>query len=217
MKLSRYKQFIGEGVKFWNNLDDDDLRERLSSLIKEREDIDDQIQYIRSILRQREEDSIEKKAKDFPERIWDLNKEQLSLILEHSNKTTTKQYDISQKYLKQLSGVMDCGFNTQTNQFYFNIVTSHSMSESDKFVLNPEIVKSIKFLGENLSKMEEGYVLFGILYRFNDHGYNEKVHYYSDKEIDVVFSTYDIRKVKSIEEMLKIIVESDISNKNNNW
>jgi hypothetical protein len=215
--MKKYISFINENFKSWNTLDDEDLLERLSSLIQEKEDIEEQIQYIRSILIQREEDSIEKKAKDFPESIWDLNKEQLKLILEHNNKTTTKQYEISQKYLKQLSGVMDSGFNTKTKQFYFNIVTSYSMSESDKFILKPEIVKSIKFLGENLNKTEDAYVLFGILHRFNEHGYNEKVHYFSDKKIDVVFSTYDIREVKSIEEMLKIIVESDILNKNDDW
>jgi hypothetical protein len=213
--MKKYLTFINENFKYWNNLDDEDLLERLASLVQEKEDIDQQIQYIRSILRQREEDSIEEKSKDFPKSIWDLNKEQLSLILEHNNKTTSKQYEISQKYLKQLSGVMDSGFNTKTEQLYFNIVTGYSMSENDEFILKPEVVKSIKFLGENLNKTEDGYVLFGILHRFNDHGYNEKVHYYSDTNIDI--STYNIKKTKSIEEMLKSVVESDILNKNDDW
>jgi mitochondrial fission protein ELM1 len=73
----------------------------------------------------------------------------------------------------------------------------------------------IKFLGENLNKTEFGYVLFGILHRFNDHGYNEKVHYYSDTNIDI--SKYNIKKTKSIEEMLKSVFESDILNKSDDW
>ena len=83
------------------------------------------------------------------------------MILEHSNKTTDKQYEISNKYLDQLKGVMSSGFNNKTNQFYFNIVTSHSMDrDSEKFKLYEDCVKSIKFLGDNLKKMDEGYVEF---------------------------------------------------------
>lgn len=212
--MKRYLNFIKESKLLFNNLEDDELLERLQDLLIEQEDINNQISYIRNILRQREEDRIENVAKDFPESIWDLSKEQLDLILEHSNKTTDKQYEISNKYLDQLKGVMSSGFNNKTNQFYFNIVTSHSMDrDSEKFKLYEDCVKSIKFLGDNLKKMDEGYVEFGILHRYNDHGYNERVHYFSEDKIEIVFSRYDKRKVDSIEKMLEIVVNSDILSK----
>jgi hypothetical protein len=54
--MKKYKQFINES-KFWNNLDDEDLIERKNDLTVERDELNEQIAYINSILRERQEES----------------------------------------------------------------------------------------------------------------------------------------------------------------
>ena len=49
--MKRYLNFIKESKLLFNNLEDDELLERLQDLLIEQEDINNQISYIRNILR----------------------------------------------------------------------------------------------------------------------------------------------------------------------
>lgn len=207
--MKKYKEFIKEGIDFLHNLDDEELREKMQDIILDRKELDEQIQFISGILRDRESQRASEISENFPKSIFDLNKEQLDFVLEHSHSTNPTRYDISSKYIHQLSGVYPSGFNTETHQYSFVIVTRSCMDDNeDNFVLNEGSVKSIKFLGENLKKMKGGYVYFGILWTYEEE-YRAKVHYFSDSHIEYG-SGYGMRKMESIEKMLEYIVDSDL-------
>lgn len=212
--MKKYKQFIKESI-YWNNLDDEDLLERRADLILERDELNEQIALINSLLRERQEERSSKRIKNFPKNIFELNSEQLDFIFEHHHGTDTKHYEISNKYFSQLVGVHASGFNNKTNQFYFNILPDSCYNDAeDGFHLNEDTVKSIKFLGENLkSENEEGWVRFGVLYRYHDHGYNDKVLYKSENEIK--YGSYIMYDKKSISDLLESIVDNDLLAKDN--
>jgi len=210
--MKKYRQFINESI-FWNNLDDDDLIERLNDLIRERDDLNEQIAYINSILRERRKERSVNKVKEFPKNIFDLNKEQLDFIFEHHHGTDSAHYKISNDYFSQLSGVTNSGFNQKTNQFYFNIVSSSCFNDlEDDYELDKNVIKSIKFLGDNLKSEEDnGWVRFGVLYSYYDHGYHDKVLYKSENEIK--YGSYTMYDKNSISDLLKSIVENDLVHK----
>ncbi len=202
-------QIIKESIDFLHNLDDEELREKMQDLILERKELDDQIQFIGGILRDRKSQRAEEKAQGFPKSIFDFNKEQLEFIFEHNQSTNEKQYEISTKYFGQLYGVYPSGFNNETNQFHFKIVSRLCMNEDeDGFELDEKIVESIKFLGNNLKKMEGGYVYFGVLSSYEE-SYRTRIHYFSESHIEYG-SEYGMRRMGSISKMLEYIVDADL-------
>lgn len=214
----RYLKTYNESSKLYHQMSDDDLNDWLDQLSIERDDILERISSIRLELRNRKERSEEEHSKNLPDSVFDLNKEQFDWIFEHNYGITTKKYEISKTYIRQLSGVIDSGFNRETSQFFFNIATKYSFnSNEDGFELNLDVVKSIKFLGENLKRVND-YVEFGVLFYYDGHGYNERVKYYSDNHLE--YGSYGhFNRVDSIEKLLERLVDNDILNKNrdDNW
>jgi hypothetical protein len=193
---------------------EEELNDWIEQLVIERDDILERISSLRRELTDRKEKSEEEYSIKLPESVFDLNKEQFDWVFEYGHHTTKKRYEISRKYLNQLKGVYSDGFLIKTNQYKFQISTSDSFNYTeDGFELKPEIVKSIKFLGDNL-KRTDGYVLFGIGYYYSDDDYNHKVKYYSDDNLEFGIGGY-FKKMNSIEDLLKDRVESDIESKNN--
>lgn len=112
--MKKYMQFIKEGKGLLNSLSDKLLKEKLDSLVLERDDLNNEIMTINSILNSRKDSIIEDFVKDLPESIFDFNKEQLEFIFENHNGVRTIQYKVSSKYFEQLKGVNNNGFNTDT-------------------------------------------------------------------------------------------------------
>ena len=196
-------------MKLYTQMSDEELEDWLEYLAIDRDDILDKMSSIRSVLRKRKEEREEEHSKKLPESVFDLNKEQFDWVFEHGHHVTSKKYEISKNYINQLSGVHQNGFRENTGQFFFSITTSYSFNETeDDFELKPEVVKSIKFLGENLKKQPEGYVLFGITYYYSD-DYGDKIEYYSEDNIKYG-SNYNKFKVTSIEDLLKRLVNNDL-------
>jgi len=200
--MKRYLEFIKEAI-FYDNLDDSELEDRLKDLIRDRDEISEEIDNINRIIRERENNTIQKIADTFPKNIFDLNKEQLEFIFERTNSLNEIKHNISNKYFHQLNGVYPAGYNGQTEQFYFNIRTSDNFDISEtKFELDRNVIKSIKFLGDNLKHIND-YVEFGVSYFYSDD--NDIIKYYSDSNIKTKYKTYS-----SIEDVLKALVEDDL-------
>jgi len=80
--------------------------------------------------------------------------------------------------------------------------------DEDGFELDEKIVESIKFLGNNLKKMEGGYVYFGVLSSYEE-SYGTRIHYFSESHIEYG-SEYGMRRMGSISKMLEYIVDADL-------
>jgi len=199
--MKKFLQFIKENSKFLINLSKEELEERLKDLFIEKQDIDNEINSINKILKDRKERSEEDYSKNLPESIFDFSKKQLNWIFENNNSITSKHLNISKDYFNQLSGVMACGFIPETEQFRFEI----DMSELTDFDV---VIKTIKFLGNNLKKNEEGYVKFGILWYHLDNCDGE-IKYWSENEIYYKQGRYYTRKFSNIKEMLEYLIEID--------
>lgn len=214
--MKKYMQFIKEGKGLLNSLSDKLLKEKLDSLVLERDDLNNEIMTINAILNSRKDSIIEDFVKDLPESIFDFNKEQLEFILENHNGVRTIQYKVSSKYFDQLKGVNNNGFNPDTKQFKFDISTGYWLnydedayeekSDSDK------VLKSIKFLGDNL-KRKSGCVEFGISFYYAN-GLFDKIRYISDSELYYTTRFNNI-KFNNILDMIKYIVEEDCESKIN--
>jgi hypothetical protein len=211
--MKKYREFIKESIGLLNSVSDSLLKEKLISLQLERDDLNNEINTINAILSSRKDSSIEDFIKTLPESIFDFNKEQLFFIFEHHNGVGKLKYDISIKYFNQLKGVLDAGFNKDTNQFYFKIITSRWMNydnnEFEEKSDSDEILKSIKFLGDNLQRVS-GKVKFGILSQYiND--YSSCLNYTSDSDIIFDFgSRYgEEYEFSNIKDMIKFIVSRD--------
>ncbi len=197
------------------SLSDDELKERLKWLRIEQEEVNKEIGDINRLLISRREDIESKYSESLPGSIFDFNKEQLEWIFQHGHGTTQKHYEIAQKYIRELHGVHQTGFNQNTNQFYFTIGSSYCFNDAeDGFELRPDIVKSIKFLGENLKRYDGG-VEFGISYYYDDHSYNDKAKYISESEIYYTSGYGRATKKDSIEKLLEDIVDNDLFEKDN--
>ena len=202
------KKYNESSKPFLNALSDEELEEKLYWLRIELNDISDEIRSVTSILTSRKENKEENYSKDFPKSIYDLNKDQIDFILEYNHSTTSKKYKISMEYLSQLKGILGSGFNKHTNQFNFNISTSHSFNENEnEFVLKDDIVKSMKFLVNNL-KSYNGYIEFGVLYYYNEQ-YGDKVRYYSSDNITWGSERYNSNKVNSVEKLIEALTIND--------
>lgn len=202
-----------------DSLSDDDLRERLKWLRIEQQEINTEIIDINKLLTSRKEDKEREYSTSLPESIFDFNDEQFEWLFEHHHGTTSEHYKIAQNYFKQLKGVHQSGFNENTKQFYFSITTSSCFNRNeDEFVYNEEVDKTITLLGENLKK-HDGYVKFGISYTFDDN-YNDSALFYSSSDIRYKqgWGSVSMRNgetKKSVEILLRDIVEQDLSEREN--
>ncbi len=214
--MRKYIEFIKEGKGLLNSLSDKLLKEKLDSLILERDDLNNEIMTINTILNSRKDSIIEDFVKDLPESIFDFNKEQLEFIFENHNGVRTSQYKASTKYFEQLKGVNNNGFNPDTNQFKFDISTCHWLNDDeDAYEENGDsekILKSIKFLGDNL-KRKSGGVEFGISFYYAN-GYPDRIRYISDTELYYT-TRFNNTKYNNIKDIIKYIVEKDCDEKEN--
>lgn len=202
---------IKESANF-NSMTDDELEEKLNWLRIEYADIQREISQIVSIQRNRKESSEEELTKSWPDSIWDLDKYQLGWVLEHGNHTTSKHYDISHKYIRRLTGVLDSGFNPETNQFFFYITPSAWQDHADEYFENENGIKSIQLLVNNLKKVKidgEDVVKFKVLFSYD----RNETHllYYNENKIVIVEGRYSTNKkeYKSIEDAIKYLVLVD--------
>jgi hypothetical protein len=210
--LNKYKIFESSNL---NTLSDEELQEKLDWLRTEMADIQREISQVISIQKTRKENAEEIMANDMPSYIWDLDKSQLDWVLEHNNFTTQKHYDISREYLRQLTGVLDSGFNNKTNQFNFNIILDSFKDEAEKnYQRNEGGLKSIEFLGKNLKPNDDlivngkPAVLFSVLFADTEM-YNYKL-LYTEGDIDILNGRYKESEFKSLEDALKYLVKMDI-------
>jgi hypothetical protein len=204
----KYLKKYNESIKTLDSLSNEELEEKLEWLRVEQKEIQEEILNVNKILTKRKEEEQSKYSKSLPESIFDFNKEQLEWVFEHHHGTTSEHYKIAQKYLSQLKGVHQVGFNQNTNQFYFNISSSYFMNDvEDEFLLKEEGLKSIQFLSENLKKHDD-YVEFGVTYAFTE-DYNDKVQIGDD----IKYGGYSKTKMDSIEKVLEAIVSNDLYSK----
>jgi len=206
----KYLKKIFESNNF-NSMTDEELEEKLHWLRTEYAEIGREISQVVSIQKSRKESSEEELTKDWPKSIWDLDKFQLGWVLEHGHHTTSKHYKISHEYLGQLEGVIDSGFNGDTNQYIFNICMSSWVTDDLSYNSNDEGIKSINFLHKNLKKVNfdgQEATRFNILFS-NSGDYDYALFYCDDKVI--VKSGYSYQKeYKSIEEAIKALAKKDI-------
>lgn len=205
--LKKYNESI---IKTLNSLSNEELEEKLEWLRVEQKEIQEEILNVNKILTKRKEEEQSKYSESLPDSIFDFNKEQLEWIFEHHHGTTSEHYKIAQKYIPQLKGLHQVGFNRNTNQFYFNISSSYFMNDvEDEFLLKEDELNSIHFLIDNLKK-HNGYVEFGVTYAFCD-DYNDKVQIGDD----IKYGGYTKTKMNSIEKVLEAIVDNDLYSKDN--
>lgn len=211
--MKKFTHYINESKdKFGlRSMDDDFLQDRLESLIIHRDEIQDEIEHINKIIKQRKEISDGKLSENLPQSIFELNKDQLDFIFEHGHGTSKKRYEVSRKYFSQLDGVIDTGSNPQTSQFYFSLSMSMLIDDNAEYDISDNVIKSIEFLGENLKK-NDGYVKFGCSFKYSENDYNSSIHFINKNDIKIV-SRYDEIKFKSVKSLLEYLVEEDISQK----
>ena len=182
------KKYTESKLNTYDSMDTEDLEELLHWSKVEYNELGEKIGRMRSILRERRENSEEEYSKSFPESIFQFNKEQCDWIFEHHHGSTSKKYDIGIKYFSELKGFSTSGFNNKTKQHYFNLICYYLEDHTD---LDP-ITKSMKFLGDNLKRDEYELkrvhskniesVKFGIQYANSDE-YNDYILYVSENEI----------------------------------
>jgi hypothetical protein len=208
----KYLKKIFESNNF-NSMTDDELEEKLTWLRIEYSEIFREISLIVNIQKTRKESSEDELTKDWPDSIWDLDKSQIDWVLEHNNITTSKHYEISHKYLRGLEGVIDSGFNPDTNQYLFKICTDYWMDDSEsEYQENEEGIRSIKFLIDNLKRITvngDSVIKFNVLFMESD-DYDYALLYYNDSKV-VLSSGYMLNEYKSLEEAIKILVDHDIN------
>lgn len=215
------ESFKEKDSKFLNSLSDEELQEKLDYLRGEMKEIQDDISSVYSIIKARKNYRDSMRAEKFPKSILDFNKDQLDFIFEHHHGSGEEQYKISQRYFKQLYGVMQSGFNTQTNQHIFNICTSYIYNDDDRGQFDilddetciREAVRSVKFLGDNLKKMDDGSVLFNVQFAHGDSSWRYKVNYFSENRI--MCKTWGLPKeFTDVKELLVYLANEDWSDWN---
>jgi hypothetical protein len=195
-----------------DSLTDDELRERLKWLAIERDELLEEIGNINKLLRSRKENKESIYSKDLPESIFDFNQEQCEWIFEHHHGTTSKHYEIAQKYFSEL-GIYNSGFNPDTKQFYFTISSSSCFNEAeDGFKLNEKVAKSIKFLGNNLKKSDGGFVKFGVSYYYDEGERNDLVKYFNEGNLfyGIGYLVGRGKEYTSVEKLLEDVVANDL-------
>ena len=182
------RKYTESKLNTYDSMNDEDLEELLHWSRIEYNELGEKIQQMNAVLRGRKENSEEEHSKSLPASIFDFNKEQCDWIFEHHHGTTSKKYQISNKYFEQLKGLFTSGFNPDTNQFQFTLSGYYFNNPAD-FEL---IIKSIKFLGDNLKRIKgisggemKDVVKFNVQYEHLD-DYNDKIHYVSESELYLV-------------------------------
>jgi hypothetical protein len=170
--MKKYLEFIKEST-YLNAISTETLESKLEDLQLQMTELQEEMASIRSILEYRKTNSVTEFAKTLPESIFDFNKEQLDFIFEHHEGVNKTQYDLARTYYRQLVGVHDYvipkyrtspRYNRQTNQTTFTIDTSHSFDNDDEdnaedYQENERQIKAIKFLGENLKRLDTSKML----------------------------------------------------------
>ena len=219
----KYLNKYNESIKTFDSLTDEELEEKKKWLMVELKETQEELVSINKIITKRKEAIERSHSNSLPDSIFDFNDEQLDWLLEHNHGTTSERYKIAQEYFKELTGVHQNGFNPDTNQFYFDVVTRRFFNEEeDEFVYDVNAGKSISFLGNKLKRVG-GFVKFGILYSYEDTGDN--ILFYSDTDIRYKqkWGNHDMlngRKKESLEEILSLVINQDLSEKdsyNDNW
>ena len=227
--MKKYLEFIKEST-YLNAVSTETLETKLEDLQLQMTELQEEMDSIRSILEYRKTNKVKELAKTLPESLFDFNQEQLDFIFEHL--VNKAQYDLARTYCRQLIGVHDYGYNRQTNQTNFTIDTTYSMAilddgdedSAEDYQENERQIKAIKFLGENLKRIDtntgerEEYFGVGDAVRFNVN------YYFSTGELDYVLYVSETelyianlygRKVRynSISKVLEALVDDDLSHK----
>lgn len=105
------------------------------------------------------EEAIEKLA-DFPEKLEDMNEEQLQYVLFHDHNHTEAQYDFATKIF-QSYGIFTTGFWSDTKQFAFAIQSHYDL---DKFKSFYELIKDVYLPTTRDQKNEVAYINFPIYF-----------------------------------------------------
>lgn len=217
--MKKFTEYIKENIGEFHYLDSSDndfLIERRESLMIHLQDLQEEIAYINKLLNVRKDKKDKEFSLNFPGSIWDLNKEQLDFIFEHHHGTSKSRYDKSLKYFNDLKGVYNNGFWPETEQFSFAITTYDILDEAEEnYVSNVDVIKSIKFLGDNL-KRYNGYVRFSVMQQFDTYNYY-RVEYISESEIVLNNDDRTMTNFNSIDSLLKFIAEDDVSNKDSDY
>ena len=213
--MKKYLEFIKEST-YLNAISTETLEAKLEDLQLQMTELQEEMASIRSILEFRKTNDVLKLAKTFPESIYDFNEEQLDFIFEHHHGVGKTQFDLARTFYRQLVGVHDYGFNPDTNQTMFAINLNDSFNSEDEDLAdayreNEEQIKSIKFLGENLKRVD-GSVKFHVSYYFSTQELNYAL-YVSETELYVTNLYGRKSKYNSISKMLEYLVEDDLDSK----
>jgi hypothetical protein len=202
------KSYNENKVHSYDSMDTEDLEELLHWSRIEYNELGDKIRDINAVLTKRKEEGEESHSKSLPVSIFDFNKEQCDWIFEHGHGTTSKKYNISNKYFEQLKGFFTSGFNPDTNQFAFKL-SKFYFDNTDLDL----IIKSMKFLGDNLKRVNytingehKDIVQFGVQYEHLE-DYDHKVNYVSENELYLV--QYRTKKFDSIKSLIDYIISID--------
>jgi hypothetical protein len=200
--MKRYLEFINEA--FFTNLEDSELLEKLEELEREKKEIEDEILQINLILKERQEQSVRDFVKDWPKSIFDLNKEQLDWIFQYGRYDDKSEYrkTISEGYFEQLIGVNYPG------PIHLDLYYSMNDGEND-FKLNPELIKSIRILGDYSRSIPTRPVTFYINFVYLHKIKLNKIFTYEDEK-NIYYGKV---KYNSIESILRDLVRKDIKYK----
>ena len=217
--MKKYLEFIKEST-YLNAISTETLETKLEDLQLQVTELQEEMASIRSILEYRKTNNVTEFAKTLPESIFDFNKEQLDFIFEHHEGVNKTQYDLARTFYSQLYGLHDFGFNPDTNQTMFAINLADSFNNEDEDLAdayreNNEQIESIKFLGENLKKID-GSVKFHVSYYFSTQELNY-VLYVSGTELYVTNLYGRKSRYNSISKMLEYLVEDDLDARNRSW
>ena len=168
--MKKYLEFIKEST-YLNAISSETLENKLEDLQLQMTELQEEMASIRSILEYRKTNNVTEFAKTLPESLFDFNQEQLDFIFEHHEGVNKAQYDLARTFYQELLGVHDYGYNRVTNQTMFAINLNDSFNSEDEdladaYRQNDEHIESIKFLGENLKRVD-GSVKFHVSYYFS--------------------------------------------------
>lgn len=230
--MKKYLEFIKEST-YLNAISSETLENKLEDLQLQMKELQEEMASIRSILEYRKTNNITEFAKTLPESIFDFNQEQLDFIFEHHEGGNKTQYDLARTFYQELLGVHDYGYNRVTNQTTFAITTSHSFDDDDEDLVqdyqeNEQQLNTIKFLGENLKKVDTNTggrgeffgvgdaVRFNVNYYFST-GELDYVLYVSETELYIANLYGRKTRYSSISKMLEALIGEDLSHKDNGW
>ena len=230
--MKKYLEFIKEST-YLNAISSETLENKLEDLQLQMTELQEEMASIRSILEYRKTNNVTEFAKTLPESLFDFNKEQLDFIFEHHEGVNKTQYDLARTFYQELLGVHNYGYNRVTNQTTFAITTSYSFDNDDEdstesYQENEQQINTIKFLGENLKKVDTNTGERGEYFGVGDAVKFYVSYYFSTGDLDFVLYVSETelyignlygRKVRynSISKMLEALVDDDLSHKDTDW